>query len=75
MQNIGKIILLVNDSFDTEKEGNFEVKMFFTSRIKYIGGENIMFNTHCFVGYFTNFMTVPYNVIFHIPRALWVAHQ
>jgi hypothetical protein len=25
-------------------------------------GKNIMLNTHCFVGYFTNFMSIPYNV-------------
>jgi acetyltransferase-like isoleucine patch superfamily enzyme len=30
-----------------------------------LAGENIMLNTHCFVGYFTNFMTVPCCAISH----------
>jgi acetyltransferase-like isoleucine patch superfamily enzyme len=40
-----------------------------------LAGENIMLNTHCFVGYFTNFMTVPYNVNISHPETLWGAHQ
>jgi hypothetical protein len=28
-------------------------------------------NTHCFVGYFTNFMSIPYNVTITHPATLW----
>jgi hypothetical protein len=30
-----------------------------------------MLNTHCFVGYFTNFMSIPYNVTITHPATLW----
>jgi hypothetical protein len=38
-------------------------------------GKNIMLNTHCFVGYFTNFMSIPYNVTITHPATLWEALQ
>jgi hypothetical protein len=49
--------------------------MYFQAGSNILAGENIMLNTHCFVGYFTNFMTVPYNVNISHPETLWGAHQ
>tara|TARA_R110000868_G_scaffold23657_4_gene94862 strand:+ start:680 stop:2539 length:1860 start_codon:yes stop_codon:yes gene_type:complete len=71
-KTLDKITYLVNDSFDTEKGGKFGGDdVFSPAGSNILVGENIMLNTHCFVGYFTNFMTIPYNVTISHPEALW----
>jgi predicted metalloprotease with PDZ domain len=71
-KTLEKITYLVNDSFDTEKGGDFGGDdVFSPAGSNIIAGENFVLNTHCFVGYFTNFMTTPYNVTISHPEALW----
>ncbi|MBX9887368.1 MAG: peptidase M61 [Flavobacteriaceae bacterium] len=71
-KTLERITYLVNDSFDTEKGGNFGGDdVFSPAGSNILVGENIMLNTHCFVGYFTNFMTTPYNVTISHPETLW----
>ena len=71
-KTLEKITYLVNDSFDTEKGGDFGGEdVFSPAGSNILAGENIMLNTHCFVGYFTNFMTIPYNVTISHPETLW----
>jgi acetyltransferase-like isoleucine patch superfamily enzyme len=73
-KTLEKITYLVNDSLIL-KGGDCGEDVFSPAGSNILAGENIMLNTHCFVGYFTNFMTVPYNVIISHPETLWVAHQ
>jgi predicted metalloprotease with PDZ domain len=71
-KTLEKITYLVNDSFDTEKGTKFGDEDIFSPAGSNIdAGKNIMLNTHCFVGYFTNFMSIPYNVTITHPATLW----
>jgi predicted metalloprotease with PDZ domain len=71
-QTLEKITYLVNDSFDTEKDTKFGDEDIFSPAGSNIdAGKNIMLNTHCFVGYFNNFMSIPYNVTITHPVTLW----
>jgi predicted metalloprotease with PDZ domain len=71
-KTLDKITYLVNDSFDTEKGTQFGSEDVFSPAGSNIdAGNNIMLNTHCFVGYFTNFMTVQYKVTISHPATLW----
>jgi acetyltransferase-like isoleucine patch superfamily enzyme len=74
-KTLEKITYLVNDSLIL-KRGDFGGEdVFSPAGSNILAGENIMLNTHCFVGYFTNFMTVPYNVTISHPETLWEVHQ
>jgi predicted metalloprotease with PDZ domain len=71
-KTLDKITYLVNDSFDTEKGTKFGDEDIFSPAGSNIdAGKNIMLNTHCFVGYFTNFMSIPYNITITHPATLW----
>jgi predicted metalloprotease with PDZ domain len=71
-KTLDKITYLVNDSFDTEKGTKFGAEDVFSPAGSNINaGKNIMLNTHCFVGYFTNFMSIPYKVTIAHPATLW----
>jgi predicted metalloprotease with PDZ domain len=71
-KTLDKITYLVNDSFDTEKGTKFGDEDIFSPAGSNIdAGKNIMLNTHCFVGYFTNFMSIPYKVTIAHPATLW----
>ena len=73
-KTLNKITYLVNDTYDTEKgEGFGGGDIFSPSGSNIDAGKNIMLNTHCFVGYFTNFMATPYKVNISHPAALWGA--
>ena len=62
-KTLDKITYLVNDTYDTEKGTGFGSEDIFSPSGSNIdAGKNIMLNTHCFVGYFSNYMTVPYKV-------------
>ncbi len=57
-KTLEKITYLVNDSFDTENGKNFgENEIFSPAGTNIDAGKNLMLNTHCFVGYFTNYMS------------------
>jgi predicted metalloprotease with PDZ domain len=71
-KTLDKITYLVNDSFDTEKGTQFGAEDVFSPAGSNIDADNnIMLNTHCFIGYFTNFMTIPYKVNISHPATLW----
>ena len=73
-KKLDKITYLVNDTFDTETGKGFgEGEVFSPAGSNIDAGKNIMLNTHCFVGYFTNYMSVPYQVTISHPAALWGA--
>ena len=73
-KTLDKITYLVNDSFDTEKGRGFGSEDIFSPSGSNIdAGKNVMLNTHCFVGYFTDYMSVPYIVNISHPAELWGA--
>lgn len=73
-KTLDKITYWVNDTFDTETGKDFESADIFSPTGSNINaGKNVMLNTHCFVGYFTNFMAIPYQVSISHPAALWGA--
>lgn len=73
-KTLDKITYWVNDTFDTETGKDFESADIFSPTGSNINaGKNVMLNTHCFVGYFTNFMSIPYQLSISHPAALWGA--
>jgi len=73
-KNLDKITYLVNDTFDTEKGRGFGSEDIFSPCGSNIdAGKNVMLNTHCFVGYFTDYMSVPYQLTVLHPAGLWGA--
>ncbi|MBP6181747.1 peptidase M61 [Flavobacterium sp.] len=71
-KTLDKITYLVNDSFDTETGKKFGGDEIFSPAGSNIDADkNIMLNTHCFVGYFTNYMSIPYKVTISHPATLW----
>lgn len=73
-KNLDKITYLVNDTFDTEKGRGFGSDDIFSPCGSNIdAGKNVMLNTHCFVGYFTDYMSVPYQLTVLHPAGLWGA--
>lgn len=69
-----KITYLVNDTFDTETGKGFgDGEVFSPVGSNIDAGKNILLNTHCFVGYFTNYMSTPYLVTISHPAGLWGA--
>jgi len=69
---LSKITYLVNDTFDTEKGTGFgKDDIFSPAGSNIIAGENFMINTHCFIGYFDNFMATPYQLTVTHPDNLW----
>jgi predicted metalloprotease with PDZ domain len=73
-KKLDKITYLVNDTFDTEKGTGFgEGDIFSPAGSNIDMGKNFMINTHCFIGYFTNYMAVPYQVTIAHPAGIWGA--
>lgn len=73
-KKLDKITYLVNDTFDTETGKGFGSGEIFSPAGSNIdSGKNVMLNTHCFIGYFTNYMAVPYKVAVSHPADLWGA--
>jgi hypothetical protein len=70
-KTLDKITYLVNDSFDIEKGTGLDKTMFSPAGSNIDAGKNVMLNTHCFVGYFTNFMSTPYKVAISHPAEMW----
>lgn len=73
-KKMDKITYLVNDTFDTETGTGFGKEDIFSPAGSNIeAGRNIMLNTHCFVGYFTDFLASPYQLTVSHPETLWGA--
>ncbi len=73
-KTLDKITYLVEDTYDIETGKGFGSDDIFSPAGSNINaGKNVMLNTHCFVGYFSNYMTVPYKVSVSHPAELWGA--
>ena len=73
-KSLSKITYLVNDTFDTEKGTGFgQDDVFSPAGSNIIAGENFIVNTHCFIGYFDNYLAVPYQLSVTHPESLWGA--
>lgn len=73
-KTLDKITYLVNDTYDLETGKGFgNDDIFSPSGSNIEEGKNVMLNTHCFVGYFTNYMTIPYKLSVLHPDKLWGA--
>lgn len=73
-KKLNKITYLVNDTFDVEKGTAFgQDDVFSPAGSNISAAENFMINTHCFVGYFDNFLTIPYQLTVNHPNTLWGA--
>ena len=70
-KSLSKITYLVNDTFDSEKGTGFgQDDVFSPAGSNINAGVNFMINTHCFVGYFDNFLATPYQVSVSHPANL-----
>ena len=73
-KTLNKITYLVNDTYDIETGKGFgSDEIFSPSGSNIDGGKNVMLNTHCFVGYFSNYMAVPYKLTVSHPADFWGA--
>ena len=73
-KTLNKITYLVNDTYDIETGKGFGSDEIFSPAGSNIdGGKNVMLNTHCFVGYFSNYMAVPYKLTVSHPAEFWGA--
>ena len=73
-KSLDKITYLVNDTYDIETGKGFgSDDIFSPSGSNIDAGKNVMLNTHCFVGYFTNYMAIPYKLTVMHPAKLWGA--
>ena len=73
-KTLDQITYLVNDTYDLETGKGFgNDDIFSPSGSNIEEGKNVMLNTHCFVGYFTNYMTIPYKLTVLHPAKLWGA--
>jgi predicted metalloprotease with PDZ domain len=73
-KTLDKITYLVNDTYDVETGKGFgSDDIFSPSGSNIDAGKNVMLNTHCFVGYFTNYMSIPYKLTVLHPAKLWGA--
>lgn len=73
-KTLDKITYLVGDTYDIETGKGFGSDEIFSPAGSNIdAGKNVMLNTHCFVGYFSNYMAVPYKVSVSHPAELWGA--
>ncbi len=71
---LSTITYWVNDSFDTEKGSEFGQEDVFSPAGSNIdAGKNFLLNTHCFIGYFTDFMSNPYKLTISHPADMWGA--
>jgi len=68
-KKLAKLTYWVNDTYDNEETHD----IFSPAGTNINAGKNFMVNTHGFVGYFTEFGEVPYQVNITHPAALWGA--
>lgn len=73
-KSLEKITYYVNDTFDTETGKSFgDGEIFSPAGSNIDADKNVMLNTHCFVGFFDNYMSTPYQVTVSHPAGLWGA--
>lgn len=73
-KTLDKITYLVNDTFDIKAEnGVYGGGIFAPTGSNIDANNNILLNTHCFVGYFSDYMSTPYKVIVTHPAEFWGA--
>ncbi|MBC7642355.1 MAG: peptidase M61 [Flavobacterium sp.] len=73
-KSLKTISYLVNDTFEKETGAAFTTDNIFSPAGSNIdAGKNIMLNTHCFVGYFDGFMSIPYQLDIAHSANLWGA--
>ena len=73
-KTLDKITYWVNDTYDVETGKGFgSDDIFSPSGSNIDAGKNVMLNTHCFVGYFANYMAIPYKLTVLHPAKLWGA--
>lgn len=68
-QKLTKITYWVNDSYDIPGEN----ELFSPAGTNIDAGKNFVLNTHGFVGYFTEFQSIPYQLNVLHPQTLWGA--
>jgi predicted metalloprotease with PDZ domain len=69
-----KLTYSVNDTYDIETgEGFGKGDVFSPAGSNINEGKNFMLNMHCFVGYFSDFLSMPYQVTIEHPLTLWGA--
>ena len=68
-KKLAKITYWVNDTYDVEPTHD----IFSPAGTNIEEGKNFMLNTHGFVGYFKEFMEVPYQLSINHPATLWGA--
>lgn len=68
-KKLAKLTYWVNDTYDIESTHD----IFSPAGSNIEAGKNIMLNTHAFVGYFKEFLDVPYQVNITHPATLWGA--
>jgi len=68
-KKLSRITYWVNDTYDVESSHS----IFSPAGTNIEAGKNFMLNTHGFVGYFKEFMEVPYQLNITHPAALWGA--
>lgn len=68
-KKLAKLTYWVNDTYDIESTHD----IFSPAGSNIEAGKNIMLNTHAFVGYFKEFLDVPYQVNIMHPATLWGA--
>ncbi|MEL1241988.1 M61 family metallopeptidase [Flavobacterium flavipallidum] len=73
-KSLSKITYLVNDTFDSEKGTGFgQDDVFSPAGSNITAHENFIINTHCFIGYFDNFLATPYQLSVNHAAKLWGA--
>ena len=72
-KKLQKITYWVNDTYDTETGGGFGNSDVFSPAGTNISPENIMLNTHGFVGYFSDKLEVPYTTTITHPNTFFGA--
>lgn len=73
-KTLDKITYLVNDTFDIKPEnGVFGGGIFAPSGSNIDAENNILLNTHCFVGYFKDFIEIPYKLNITHTDEIWGA--
>lgn len=73
-KKIARISYQVNDTYDTENGyGYGSTDVFSPAGSNIEDGKNFMLNTHCFIGYFDGYVTIPYKVIIEHSEKIWGA--
>lgn len=73
-KNVVKITYEVNDTFDVEKGSQFgQGDVFSPAGSNIEANKNVMLNTHCFVGYFDDYLSTTYKLDVAHDETFWAA--